>query len=95
MQLDTSTTVPLARSRQTATDTTPRESGGSADVHSITADGVLAQSNRSRLQLVGDGELAPALPSLLPVPALPIAGGLRSGGRHHVHSALAAFGLNA
>lgn len=73
MQLDTSITVPLARSRQTATDITPRESGGSADVHSITADGVLALSNRSRVQLVGDAELAPALllPSHLCSPSLP------------------------
>ena len=101
-QLDTSTTGPLAQSRQSKNNAEFQESGGHVDVHSVTAEEVLQQANK----IFSPYELKFAAPlSWFAVWKISerVARSFSSsdyrvhltGDAAHIHSVMGAFGLNA
>ncbi|KAL8861115.1 MAG: hypothetical protein Q9178_002329 [Gyalolechia marmorata] len=101
-QLDTSTTGPIAQSRQAKNSAEFQESGGHVDAHSVTADEVLQQANK----IFAPYELKFAAPlSWFTVWKISerVARSFSSpdcrvhlaGDAAHIHSVMGAFGLNA
>ena len=101
-QLDTSTTGPIAQSRQSKNNAEFQESGGHVDAHSVTAEEVLQQANK----IFSPYELKFAAPlSWFTVWKISerVARSFSSpdcrvhlaGDAAHIHSVMGAFGLNA
>ena len=101
-QLDTSTTGPIAQSRQSKNNAEFQESGGHVDAHSVTADEVLQQANK----IFSPYKLKFASPlSWFTVWKISerVARSFSSadcrvhlaGDAAHIHSVMGAFGLNA
>ena len=101
-QLDTSTTGPIAKSRQSKNNADFQESGGHVDAHSVTAEEVLEQANK----IFSPYELKFAAPlSWFTVWKIservarsfstPDSRVHLAGDAAHIHSVMGAFGLNA
>lgn len=101
-QLDTSTTGPIAQSRQSKNSAEFQESGGHVDAHSVTADEVLEQANKifspyklkfaAPLSWFTVWKISERVARSFSSPDYRVN---LAGDAAHIHSVMGAFGLNA
>lgn len=101
-QLDTTTTGPIAQSRQNKNSAEFQESGGRVDAHSVTAEEVLEQANKifspykltfaEPLSWFAVWKISERVARSFSSPDLRVH---LAGDAAHIHSVMGAFGLNA